>query len=141
MPKPKYEIGKHRHRVIVCKRTLTANGDNGEDVESWPEPTPGEQEYWSALDSLTPGETIAQGLRQTLDGRRLRLRGRNLPVAAVDRLRMKATGTLYSITAVAFEEVETVVTIEAVAGDPGVRLLEDGTPRLLEDGGFLLLES
>lgn len=139
MARAKHTIGRRRWRITLCRRQLASPSANGEEVESWPDPTQGENDWWASLDGLTAGESIAQGIRQTTEAIRLRL-PRQFPGEAIDRVRNRATGLMYSITSVDREDIETVITIERVARDPGVLLMENGQPLLMEDGGFLLLE-
>lgn len=135
----KHALGKQKRRLILCRQLLAAKDNTGEEPASWPEPEVGTNEYWASLDQMTAGETIAAGIRQSTESMRLRL-DRRFPGRAVDRVRDKGTGTLYSITGVAPDDNEKVITIENVARDPGVLLADNGQPLLLDDGGFILLE-
>lgn len=103
--------GEFDLRVTILTRQLAAQGDNGEEAESWPGPG---TDYFAARDSVTAGEDIAQGIRQATGGLRLRIRGRAIPVAASDRLKKKATGEIYEVVGVAREKAETVLTCERV---------------------------
>mgnify|MGYP001606427434 CR=1 FL=1 len=107
--------GKYRFRVVVLVRSLAAPAANGEQVESWPDPGDGSNEYWAARDVLTASETIAQGVRQSSGHMKLRIKGRSIAVTAVDRLRMVATGEVFNVSSVAREVADTVITVERAA--------------------------
>jgi head-tail adaptor len=115
MPR-KSATGDYRQRVVILARVLAAQGANGEEVESWPDPTPGTNEYQAAEESLTGGETIVQGLRQATGGKRLRIKGRFIAVNAYDRIKVKATGEYFAVTGM-YRDLSngtTVLTVERV---------------------------
>lgn len=105
------KVGQYDLRVTVLARVLAAQSQNGEEVESWPEPG---TDYFAARDTITAGEDIAQGIRQSTGGMRLRIRGRAITVSASDRLVKKATGEVYDIVGVAREKEDTVLIVERV---------------------------
>lgn len=110
--------GKYRIRVVVLTRSLGLKGANGERAETWPTPSSGTNEYYAARDTLTAGETIAEGIRQTTGMMRLRIKGRAIAVTENDRLKIKATGEVFNVTGVAREFADTVLTVERAAQQP-----------------------
>lgn len=111
MARTRTKAGEYDLRVTILARVLAAALPSGEEVESWPGPG---ADYFAARDTLTAGETIAQGVRQSEGGMKLRIRGRAIPVNAADRLKKKATGELYAITGVWREKEDTVLLCERV---------------------------
>lgn len=98
-------------RITILARSLATQAANGEEVESWPDPG---TDYFAARDSVTAGEDIAQGIKQSTGGMRLRIKGRAITVSAADRVKKKATGELFEVVGVAREKEETVLTCERV---------------------------
>lgn len=111
---PRSPTSKYRLRIVVLPVARTRNEANNEDVEDWPER--GGKPYFASRESLSGGEEIAQGLRQSTGGMSLRIRGRAIPISASDRVKIKATGELYSVTGVSRDDDETIVQIERVTG-------------------------
>jgi len=108
--------GRYRDVASVLPRVLAAQGANGEQAESWPDPPAGgERLYPAARDALTGGELIVQGLRQSTGALKLRIKGRAIPVAASDRVKLVATGELFNVTGVAREHADTVLLVERAA--------------------------
>lgn len=103
--------GEFDLRVTILPRVLADQAANGEEAESWPGPG---TDYFAARDSVTAGEDISQGIRQSTGGMKVRIRGRAIPVAATDRLVKKATGEVFEVVGVAREKAETVLTCERV---------------------------
>ena len=123
-------LGQYRYRIVILSRVLAAKNASGEEVESWPDPPSGLNEYWAARDTQTAGETITQGLRQTTGSMKLRIKSpgtQGLPIYETDRLRLKTTGVVYAIAGVTREPGETVLDIERVAPPPS---LPSRAPRL-----------
>jgi hypothetical protein len=115
--------GKFRHRIVILSRVLAPKNATGDEVESWPDPPAGQNEYWAARDTQTAGETIADGLRQTTGAMKLRLKSpgtQGLPIYETDRRRMKVTGVVYAIAGVSREPGETVLDVERVAPPPAL---------------------
>ena len=110
----KSRAGQFDLRIVVLPRVLGAQGNNGEQVETWPDPAEGTNEYFAARDGITAGEDIAQGIRQSTGGMRLRIKGRSIAVTAMDRLRKKVTGEVFAVVGVARDKGETIVTVERV---------------------------
>ena len=106
-------------RIVVLTRVLGAATANNEQPESWPDPAAGTNEYFAARDALSSGETIVQGIRQSLGGMKLRIRGGSIPVTAMDRIRKKVTGEVFDVTGVSRERGETVITVERAAQSTG----------------------
>jgi head-tail adaptor len=104
-------LGRYDLRVAIVARVLAAQGGNGEQTETWPGPG---KNYFAARDSVTAGEDIAQGIRQSTGGMRLRIRGRAIPVSAADRVVKATTGEVFEVVGVAREKGETVLTCERV---------------------------
>lgn len=104
--------GDYNLRVIVIRRVLGEKQANGEDVEDWPEPAAGASEYYAAVDALSAGEIIAQGFRHSLGFMKIRIKGRSIPIDAADRVKKKVTGEIYTVTGVAREDVDTVISCE-----------------------------
>lgn len=108
------KTGRYNLRVVVQRRALGSKGSNGEDAATWPDPDAGTHEYSAARESLTAGETIVQGLANSTGGMRLRIKGRSIPVAAYDRVKVKATGEVFEVTGVSRDEAETVLSLDRV---------------------------
>lgn len=104
----KTATGKYKVRIQVLARQLAAAGANGERAESWPASGPA---YSAARDALSAGETIAAGVSQGTGTAKLRVKGRSIPVADVDRVKVVATGEVYNVTGVYREAADTVITI------------------------------
>ena len=109
--------GDYRLRILVLSRVLANPDATGEQQESWPDPPAGRGVYFASREGLTGGETIAQAVRQTTGTQKLRVRGRNLPIYATDRVRAtvgQITST-YHVTGVSNDFDSTVLTLERVA--------------------------
>lgn len=103
--------GRYDLRITILTRKLAEQAGNGELPESWPGPG---RNYFAARDSITAGEDIAQGIRQSTGGMRVRIKGRAIPVSAADRVVKVATGEVFDVVGVAREKGETVITCERV---------------------------
>lgn len=110
-----HEQGKYDLRVTVLPRVLAAQGANGEEIEAWPGPG---ADYFAARDTLSAGETISQGVRQASGAMKLRLRGRMISVAVVDRLKVTATGEVFAVTGVWRDRDDTVILCERAHEQP-----------------------
>lgn len=106
------KAGEYDLRITILPRVLAAQGDNGEEPESWP--ASGGKDYFAARDSLSAGEVITQGIRQSTGAMKLRVRGRAISVAAYDRLKVKHTGEAFAVTGVWRERDDTVILCERV---------------------------
>lgn len=109
--------GQYRVRIQVLARTLAPKGPNGEEAESWPDSGPA---YAAAPDVLTPGELLARGLAASTSFRRLRVKGRAVPVREVDRVKIVATGEVFNVTGVGRDYLtnETLLSLERAALQP-----------------------
>jgi head-tail adaptor len=105
--------GRYRLRIVVLRRVAGAQGANGETAFTWPE-TPESKRYFAAEDALGAGETIVQGIRQSTGSKRLRIKGRSIAIAAVDRIKVVPGGELYDVTGVFRERADTVISVERV---------------------------
>lgn len=112
--------GRYDLRVVILRRLRGAKQSNGAYAETWPDPDHGTGEYFAARDSLSSGEQIVQGLRNSTGGMRLRIKGRTIPVDARDRLRVKSTGEEYEVTGVHRDGIDTVLAVERVRGQEPV---------------------
>lgn len=107
--------GDFNLRIVVLRRVLGTPGANNEPAESWPEPMPGTGEYFAARERVSGNEVVAQAIRQSVGFLRLRIRGRSIPVEAVDRVRLKVTGAMYQVVAEPLRDgVDTVIDLELV---------------------------
>ncbi len=106
--------GLYDLRIVVLTRELVDQADNGEEVETWPEPAAGENEYFAATDSLSAGETIAQGIRQSEGSMKLRIKGRSIPLSDADRIRKKVTGEVYAVRGMYRDKTDTVFMADRV---------------------------
>lgn len=126
------KTGKYDLRVVILRRVLADATDNNEQIPSWPQVEQdidiesvdllqppfvldGERdpsEFFACRDSLNSGETIVQGLNQSLGGMRLRIKGRSIPVSAAYRVKVKHTGEMFHVTGVARENADTVLSVE-----------------------------
>jgi head-tail adaptor len=101
--------GKYDLRVMILPRSLSAQGTNAEQVESWPATGAA---YFAMRDGLSAGEIITQGIRQATGTMKLKIRGRHLSVSAADRVKVVATGEVYAITGLWREKDDTVLVCE-----------------------------
>lgn len=108
------KTGEFNLRVVILRRVVGAKQSNGEDLETWPDPTAGTNEYYAARETLTAGETIVQGIRNSTGMMKLRIKGRAISASALDRLKVKSTGETFEITGLTRDGAETVLTIERV---------------------------
>ena len=109
----KTRTGKYNLRIERLPVVYAAQTANGEEVPSWPDPTPA-QEYFAARLNLTGGEQIVQGLRNSTGSMKLSIKGRAIPFNAADRVRVKVTGELFNITGMSRDTGETILLIERV---------------------------
>lgn len=116
MAKYRAETGEYNLRVLILRRVAGAKQANGEVAESWPDPAVGTSEYFAARESLSAGETIVQGMRNSTGAMRLRIKGRGVAVAATDRVRVKKTGEVFEVTGVSRDAAETIVLVERTHG-------------------------
>lgn len=115
MAKSRTPTGRFDLRIVVLRRVLGAPGTNNETPETWPEPEAGTNEYFAARDRLGGNELVANAIRQSAGSMRLRIKGRSIPIEAVDRIRVKATGKVYQVVAEPMREsAETVIDVEIV---------------------------
>jgi hypothetical protein len=108
------KTGEFNLRVVILRYTRGAKQANGEDLETWPDPADGTNEYYAARETLSAGEDIVQGIRNSTGSMKLRIKGRRIPVAAVDRLKVKSTGEVFEVTAVSRDSAETILSVERV---------------------------
>jgi SPP1 family predicted phage head-tail adaptor len=94
--------GEYDTRVVVLTRSQAAENSYGERVESWPDPDQGTGEYWAKRVRLTGGEQLAAAVRQTVGTIGLAVQG-EADVTVYDRIRIKATGVVYSVSDVWFD--------------------------------------
>ena len=112
--------GRYDLRIVIQRRVLGERQGNGEYAETWPDPTPGDAEYFAQRDSLTSGEQIVQGIRNSTGGMRLRIKGRAIPVDANDRVKVKSTGEVYEVSGVHRDGIDTVISVERLRGQSPV---------------------
>ncbi len=105
-------LGEYKHRFLLLPCVLVDQAANGQEVSTWPDPPATEKYYQARRLALTGGEQIVQGLSQSTGTQKIGIRGGNLPIAAVDRLKNVITGELWSIIGVARDWDETVLTLE-----------------------------
>lgn len=87
----------YRDLIEVLPRTLAAADAGGEEVASWPDPTPA-QRHWARIESAGGSDSAAAPAGS---GAGLQIRFRHLvTVAAVDRVRVRETGDVYGVTGV-----------------------------------------
>jgi head-tail adaptor len=106
------KTGDYNLRVVVQRRSVGAKQSNGEDLETWPDPDAGTNEYFAAREALNAGEEILQGIRNSTGTMKLRVKGRAIPLDARDRVKVKHTGEVFEITGVVRDGAETVLTVE-----------------------------
>lgn len=106
--------GKYDLRVTILVWSAGGQEANGEEPESWAEPAAGTGQYFAARDSLSAGESIVQGIRQATGLMKVRIKGRAIPVAATDRLRVNATGEAFGIVSVSRDKTDTILDCERV---------------------------
>lgn len=107
----KKATGQYRLRIQILPRALAAAGANNEKTPSWAENGPS---YFAGRDALNAGEVLQQGIANTTGFMKIRIKGRAIPVNAVDRVKNVATGELFNITGIAREFAETVLTLDRV---------------------------
>ena len=106
------KTGRFNLRIRVLRRLPGSKGANGEVGETWPDPGAGVAEYGAARVSMSAGETIVQGIRNSTGSMNLRIKGRAVPVDARDRVKVVSTGELFEVTGCYRDEAETVLTVE-----------------------------
>lgn len=104
------KTGRFNLRVLVLRRSVGSRRANNEAVETWPEE--GALSYSAARVSMSAGETIVQGIRNSTGSMNLRIKGRAVPVDARDRVKVDATGEVFEVTGCYRDEAETVLTVE-----------------------------
>jgi hypothetical protein len=107
--------GKYRIRLRVMPCVYLTQGANGAKDPTWPDPGAGMNEWFAARDALNSGETIQQGIAQSTGFMKLRIKGRSIAIAAIDRVKMVVSGEVFNVTSVAREFADTVITIERAA--------------------------
>ena len=99
-------------------RTLGAAGSNNEGAESWPDSG---QPYSAAPEAANAGEQITQGIASGTRFRKVRIRGRAIPIQDVDRVKFVATGEVYNVVAPPIRDYdanETIVSLQSIPGQP-----------------------
>lgn len=125
MAKSRTPTGRFDLRIVVLRRVLGTPGTNNETPESWPDPDipaqaaaaalAGAKAYYAARDRIGGNEIVAQAIRQSSGSMRLRIKGRAIPIEAVDRIRVVATGKVYQVVSEPLREsAETVIDVEIV---------------------------
>lgn len=98
------DIGEYRNKVAILPRVLTPDpSGNGEQLESWPDPTPA-QEYWAVIETPS-GDEDTEPPRRSHQSFRLRFRTL-AAVAPIDRVRLKEFNEVYSVLGVWRERSE-----------------------------------
>jgi head-tail adaptor len=108
--------GRYRKRIVILTVSRAAKGDNGEEIESWPEPEAGTNTYSAAVESFGANEVIGQGTNHATGTKRLRIRGRAIAVTVSDQVRDKVTGEVFHITGVVRDEYDTILDVSRVKG-------------------------
>lgn len=108
------KTGRFDLRIVRLARVLAAQSANGEEVESFPDPTPGSEEYFASREALSGGEQIVQGLRQSMGAMKLRIKGRAIAFDAFDRVKVKHTGEVFAVTSLYRDRADTVLVVERV---------------------------
>lgn len=114
MAKSVRATGRFDLRIVILRRVLGTPGGNNETPETWPDPDPGTGEYFASRETLSAGETIAQGMREPLGSMKLRIKGRAIPVDTADRIRKKYTGEVFNVVGVMRESADTVLMVDRV---------------------------
>jgi hypothetical protein len=89
--------------IEILPRALAAAALDGEEVASWPDPTP-PQRHWARIESAS-GSNGGAAPASSGGGLALRFRHR-VTVAAFDRVRVKETGDVYGVTGLWTERAE-----------------------------------
>lgn len=130
MAKSRTPTGRFDLRIVVLRRVQGTPLANNETPETWPDPDveddaaavaaataagAGPKAYYAARDRIGGNEIVAQAIRQSSGSMRLRIKGRAIPIEAVDRIRVVATGKVYQVTSEPLREsAETVIDVEIV---------------------------
>ncbi|AMV23420.1 Phage head-tail joining protein [Gemmata sp. SH-PL17] len=96
-------IGEYRDKIAILSRVLAAPDEDGEPVESWPDPRPA-QEHWARIEAPS-GDESNQTPRGSDNSAVLRFR-HLVKLAAVDRVRIKETGDVYAVVGIWRERAE-----------------------------------
>ncbi len=97
--------GEFRDCVVILSRELEVADATGEEVESWPTPLPlGTAVHWAKIDTAGGGETT-DATRGSFDTLTIRFR-HLVDLASVDKIRLKATGQVFSVGPVWRERAE-----------------------------------
>jgi head-tail adaptor len=113
---PLESSGRFRKRIVILTVSRAAQGANGEEIGSWPDPDIGTNEYSAAVESFGANEIVAQGQAHAIGSKRLRIRGRSIAVTTADRIRDKVTGEVYAVSSVARDDWDTIIDVERVKG-------------------------
>jgi head-tail adaptor len=97
-------IGEYKERVVILTRSLATIDSQGEEVESWPDPSAGTGEHWARWESPTGFETVDETRRSEVTAN-LRFRNK-VTLAAVDHVRLKETSQEYAVVGVWLERGE-----------------------------------
>lgn len=106
--------GQYRMRIVILTESRAAKGANGEEIPSWPDPEEGTGSHYAAVEQFAANEVIAQGQNHATGSKRLRIRGRFLPVTVRDRIRDKVSGEVFNVTGVVRDGGETVIDVSRV---------------------------
>lgn len=104
--------GEYKHRYLLLPCVLEPQGDNGEEVPTWPDPPAESRYYYANHPELSAGEQIVQGLAQSTGTRKAKIRGKTLPIQATDVLKDVVTGELYRVAGIVRDWSETILTLE-----------------------------
>jgi head-tail adaptor len=108
--------GRFRDRIVILTCVRAPKGANGEEVPDWPDPESGENEYPAAVEQFAANEVVAQGANHSTGSKRLRIRGRRIPVTTDDHVRDKTTGEEFAVTGVARDDLDTLIDVSRWIG-------------------------
>lgn len=101
-------------RIVVLPRVTTRRSGSNEPVEEWPE-NPDAKRYSAKPLTLNAGEEIRQGVKESSDFLKLEIKGRAIPIEAVDRVKLLVGGRIYRLIAQPVRtRRETIISCESV---------------------------
>ena len=105
--------GDYIIRLQVLPRVLGTSATNNEGLESWPSEGAA---YSAATEAMNSVEQLSQGIAASTGSKKYRIRGRNIPIATVDRIKIVATGEIYNVTGVSrdYDTNDTILNVERV---------------------------
>lgn len=106
--------GEFRLRVMHLPRILQPQSKSGQEREEW---AASGRKYYVAIEGPNVGEQMLQGVNQSTNIQRWRIKGRKIPIRDVDRMKDVVSGVIYNVTGVgrADDAPDTLLTVQQAA--------------------------